>query len=365
MEETDFVPEADEQRIWMRSVEEQGRLDDSGLIYRNAQLTDYLNTLAQKVAPEGLNETVQIRVEVIKNPLLNAFAYPNGVIYVHTGFLTKMENEAQLVTLLTHELTHITHRHATQEFRRTKKTTGALATLGVLGTPFGVFGGLASILGAVGAKAAVSGYSRERETEADLCGLDLLVNAGYDPREAPKLFHILKQDLEEHDVEEPFFFGSHPRLEERIDNYTWAIEKKYSQTKGEIGAERFCAEVAPVLLVNAWFDLDMGRFGSALRSTERYLERNPKTAEAHFLMGEISRERAGSEDMVLAEESYKTAIRCDASYPEPHRGLGLVYYKSGRSQEAKIEFERYLELWPNASDRAYILQYIDQISIEQ
>jgi len=52
-EETEFVPEEDEQRIWVRSVEEQDRLEDSGLVYRNAHLNDYVNALAQRVAPQG------------------------------------------------------------------------------------------------------------------------------------------------------------------------------------------------------------------------------------------------------------------------------------------------------------------------
>src|ERR1051325_11577620 len=93
--------EEDEQRIWNRSQEEETLLDKSDIIYRDSTLTAYVNSIAQKLNT-NLSQSGQLmfRVQVIKDPLLNAFTYPNGVIYIHTGILAKMENEAQLATLL-------------------------------------------------------------------------------------------------------------------------------------------------------------------------------------------------------------------------------------------------------------------------
>ena len=71
--------------------------------------------------------------------------------------------------------------------------------------PFGGYGSLADLLGSIGAMAAVTGYSRELETEADKVGLDLMVQAGYDPAESPRLFEYLKKDVKEQDIKEPFF----------------------------------------------------------------------------------------------------------------------------------------------------------------
>ena len=65
--------------------------------------------------------------------------------------------------------------------------------------PFGAYGNLANLLGTVGAMAAVTGYSRELETEADNAGLVLMINAGYDPKEAPKLFiHLKRSRIDSH-----------------------------------------------------------------------------------------------------------------------------------------------------------------------
>src|SRR2546426_7325972 len=48
----------------------------------------------------------------MSDPTLNAFAMPNGRIYVHSGLLSRLDNEAQLATILGHEMTHVTSRHA-------------------------------------------------------------------------------------------------------------------------------------------------------------------------------------------------------------------------------------------------------------
>ena len=156
----------DERRLWNRSHEEQKRLDYSGYIYDDPILAAYVSGVAQNLIPEDFaNKGISIQVKIIKNPLLNAFAYPNGVIYVHTGILSKMETEAQLATILGHEISHVTHRHAIQNYRSVKNTTAVLATLQMTAIPFGVYGDLAQVLGQLGAAAAVTGYSRELETE--------------------------------------------------------------------------------------------------------------------------------------------------------------------------------------------------------
>ena len=349
----------DEGRLWNRSYEEQKKLDHSGYIYDDPVLTAYVNNVAQNLIPEDLaNKGLFIEVRIIRNPLLNAFAYPNGVIYIHTGILSKMENEAQLATILGHEMTHATHRHAIQNYRSVKNTTAILATIQVAAVPFGAYGDLASILGTLGAMAAVTGYSRELETEADEEGLNLLVMAGYDPKEAPRIFEQLKKDVEEQDIKEPFFFGTHPRLQERINNYNKFIKTRYATVEGKKGTEEFMQKITPVLLDNALLDLSMGRFSSAQRDIERFLQIDPQSAKAHYSLGELYRQRNEESDIKKAIDEYDLSVIYDPFYPAPHKSLGILYYKQGLEDKSRWEFERYLFLAPNAKDRGYIEQYI-------
>ena len=358
-----FKLQEDEGRIWNRSIEEQARLNRSDLIYDDAPLTAYVNEVAQNLVPEDVQEKgISIEVKIIKNPLLNAFAYPNGVIYVHTGILAKMDNEAQLATLLGHEMTHVTHRHAVQQFRTVKNTTAVLATIQMATVPFGVYGSLANVLGTVGAMASVTGYSRELETEADRVGMDLMAGAGYDPQETPKLFVYIKSDLEKNDVKEPFFFGSHPRLQERINNFNNFLKSSYAGKAGVKGDERFNNLIAPLLLDNAMMDLDMGRYSSAQEGVEKFLRMKPSSARGHFCLGEIYRQRGEKGDNQKAEAEYRQALSWDPNYPQPRKGLGIIYYKQGMSVKSTEEFQKYLQLLPDALDREYIRQYIEHLN---
>ncbi len=356
-----FVPEEDEKRLWNRSKEEQRRIARSGQLYEDAELNRYLNSVARKLLPENLKDDISVKVIIIKNPLLNAFAYPNGVIYVHTGILAKMENEDQLAALLGHEMTHVINRHGARNSRSVKNKSATFAGLQVAAIPFGVYGDIVSILGNLGAMAAVTGYSRDLEREADILGYSMMVNAGYDPYEAPKLFEHLKRDIEEQDIKEPFFFGSHPRLEERINSYHQLLEERNAEQVDVKKTDHFEEILARLVLDNAELDLCMGRFTSAEVGIRRSLKKDPENAKAHYCLGELYRERNCEGDKQAAEKAYIKATACDPKYPDPHKQLGIFYYKMGMKNKAITELVKYLKLSPHALDRKYIEQYIKEI----
>lgn len=349
--------EEDEQRLWKTVIEEQKRLDRSGNLYSNPVIANYVNEVVQKlVSPEIRSSPLTVQIKIVKNPLLNAFAYPNGVIYVHTGILARIENEAQLATLLGHELTHATHRHAVQAFRGMKRSSAALATLQMVTLPFGLFGAAATSLGAVGYVASVSGYSKGNEREADREGLALAVAAGYAPAEAPKLFEHLKHDLEYRNVDEPFFFGTHPRLEERVESYKEIIEERYASQSGEIGEDRYRRTMLPLFVDNARTDLAIGRFELAEESLNRAIQQQADHAEALYLLGEVARQRSGKGDLQRSEAWYRQAIAANAGYADPHKALGMLLLKRGDKVAATAELREYLQLAPEAPDRAHVEQ---------
>lgn len=350
----------DEKRIWSRSQEEAKRLDESGQLYGSRETVEYVNEVAQKLLPEALRERKEfdIRVRIIKNPLLNAFALSHGAIYIHTGMLAKLENEAQLATILAHEITHITHRHPVQHFRTIQNVSTAMAVLQMAALPAGHFGGLVGLLGAIGATAAVSGYSRSFEAEADANGLELTIDAGYDPSEAPKLFEYLQKELSDRKIEEPFFFGSHPKLQDRKENYDALIAKKFAGKTGRLVKGQYEEMINPLLLDNAEMDLALGRWSWAEEAIRRSIASRPDDPTGYHYLGKLFRRRADSGDHEKAEGSYRSAIERDESYAAPRRGLGLIYLKQGNAAKALVEFQNYLTLAPNAADRAYVEQYI-------
>jgi predicted Zn-dependent protease len=357
----DFRLEDDEKRLWQESKDEQTALNNSGLIYRDNELEDYLNEIAGKLQPPEILTRIPFRILIIKNPYLNAFAFPNGVIYVHTGILARMDNEAQLATLLAHEMTHSTHRHALRAFRNRKNKAVHLAAIqeGHIGCDGAV--DLLDLLGLTGCIAAVTGYCQELETEADRVGFGLVVRAGYDPREAPRLFEHLIKELAEEKIREAFFFGTHPKLRDRIENYKSLLTTRYQGKKPGIkNTEVFLAKVHKAILDNAFLDLKAGRFYTAQRGAEKYLNIKPNDPRAYYLLGEISRQRKKGNDTDRARAYYKKALSIEPSYPDPFRAIGLLYYKEGKKTLAKVSFESYLSLSPHAPDKAYIKQYLAQ-----
>ena len=357
----DFRDENDEKRLWQRSEDEQKVLNESGLIYKDRELNQYLNRIASSLQPPEILGRIPFKVMVIKSPYLNAFAFPNGVLYVHTGILAQMDNEAQLAALLGHEMTHCTHRHALRTLRHLKSKTGFLSGTQRALIRFGGMGDLVNLLGSLGSRAAVSGYSRDFETEADMVGLRLMAKAGYDPNEALKLFEHIKRELEQEKVKEPFFFGTHPKLQDRVESCNKFIGTHYqSEGPGIKNGDVFLTKLHKVILHNAGLSLKAGRFDAAQRGAEKYLTIKPNDARAYYLLGEIYRQRGKADDMKKAKTYYEKAISIDPAYPDPHKAIGLLYYKDGKKTLAKRSFEMCLSLSPQTADKAYIVGYLRQ-----
>lgn len=349
----------DEQMLWRQSEKEQKELDGSGLLYRDYELENYLNRIAKKMQANSIAPDFRFQIKVLKDSNLNAFAFPNGVIYLHTGILSRMDNEAQLAALLSHEITHCTHRHSLRVIRSISDRPAYLAAIQETLAKISMVQEVARVLGVTGSMAAVTGYTRELETEADLVGLDLTAKANYDARETLKLFDHLKQEIEAEGDREPFFFGTHPNVEQRIDNASkWLAERTTDTDKKIKNTEEFQHRIQEVVLTNVRLDLSLGRFEIARKTVENYLRTRPDDARAYFLYGEILRQRDRPDDAKTAAEYFRKSIALDPSLPGPHKAMGLILYKEGEMRLAKKYFESCLRLSPNDSDSAYIRRYL-------
>jgi predicted Zn-dependent protease len=361
--EQDLIAAEDEDRLWQRAAEEQAVFESSGIIYRDPALEDYLHQVADKLQPLEVRTKYNFRIRLIKDPHLNAFAFPNGVIYLHTGILSRLDNEAQLAVLLAHEMTHCTHRHALRAFSGLKNQNSLILSLKQAVARIASTGNLLELFGTTASMAAINGYAQHFETEADMVGLQLMAEAGYDPSEALKLFEHLRQELETENLEEPFFFATHPQLQKRIENCRGFLNRmKPLEAQGIKNTDKFLARIHRVLFYNASLDLKAGRFRAALRGAEKYLTLRKDDPKAYFLLGEILRQRGEEDDALRAKDFYERAISLDPSYPDPHKAIGLIYFKAGEWVLAKRSFESSLALSPHMHDRAYIRGYVKECS---
>ncbi len=334
-----FVMDRDERNLWREAAELDDRARKSGAVRADAALERYLLGVARKLLPRAALERLDVRVRVVESPALTAFVAPDGGVFVTMGLLARLENEAQLAVVLGHELVHAVNRHAIVEYRTFKSGAALAAAL-----PF--------FLGDLGMKAAVTGYSRDLEREADGEGLGLAAAAGYDAREGPRPFEHLAEWVKEEGIEEPFFFASHPRLEERIESLRALVATRHAgRGEGEVGARRYRAAVREVVLGAAQLDLAAGRFGAAERGARAYLELAPRSAEGWTLLGDAARQRGAADDALA---HYRTAVAQDAGCPEAQRGLGQALARRGDRSGARAALRTYLRLRPDAADRGWI-----------
>ena len=356
----------DEEILWQKSAAEQRLLESSQIIYQDAELEAYLNSVVVKLQSEAEVTDLQIRVKVIQNAYLNAFAYPNGIIYIHTGLLARMDNEVQLAAVLAHEIIHVTRRHALRAFRHFKDRRSFLTHIQqALRTHTGLQK-LAGNVGFTGSLAAVSGYARELEAEADRLGIELMIRAGYDPKDALSLFEHLISECEPEGSEEPFFFGKRARVREQIDQLRNLADDRYPP-KGAANknTELFLAKLGRLYLDNARLDIRLGRFQAARRGIEKFLRIKPDNTRAYFLLGESYRQQGQDSDLSKALVHYNRAIILDPKFAAPHKAIGLIHYKKGQRALAKKFFESCLQLSPNTPDKAYIKGYLRQFTLSE
>lgn len=390
-----FQPLADEQSLWEQSREEEKKLLENVTLYEDPLLEDYLEKVVSRLNPPGMaaNDAVRYSVHVVEDPTLNAFAYPHGSLYVHTGLLARMENEDELATVFGHEMTHVENRHMLRYQRSAiNKQIGlsiaAVAAAVVLageeadaysagdwarGARIGVLGDLLVGLGLqLAFLASVNGYGRNLELEADEGAFHKLAAAGYDVRESPKLYQALMDDHGEPSKMEGFFFGSHPQLKDRVQNaQKFAAQVAPASTEGAQAAppapsEEFLRRIRPVIRDDARLNIENGRLKLAESQLERVIREMPKDPESHLLMGrlhlaqaEAAKDPAVQEDLrKQAEESLREALYLDPDRAPAHRELGLLLYRNEAYREACDHFRKYAELAPDEDDTGRIEDYV-------
>ena len=335
----------DEHNLWAESEQFDRALARSGKVFDDPALNAYLQDIMNRLYPEFGGK---IRVRALGSASLNAFALPNGSVYINTGLLARLQNEAQLATVLAHEGAHFVHRHSFQQAEHTKNAAVFAMVVGMAGIP---------LLGDIAALSSMMGFSREHENEADSIGYQRLVRAGYAASEAAKTFEHLIAEIKALEINEPFFFASHPKLQDRVDSFT---ELSRDARNGQTGHETFVLATKKLRLYALQEDLDAYRYKQLILVLEDTRRRREYPPEASFYLGEAYRLRAQDGDSEKSEREYTLSTELSPEFAPAHRALGIMRYRQGRLAEATQHFRHYLQLAPNALDRDYIEAYLKE-----
>lgn len=215
-------------------------------VIKDPVLTAYVNRVGQRLVSsrEAQDSGFPFTFEVVADPSINAFALPGGPMFINTGLLRAVDNEAQLAGVMGHEMSHVILRHGTNQASKSQLIQ-LPAILGAEMTGSSMLGKLAQVGIGLGANSVLLKFSRNAESQADLMGSHLMAEAGYDPVQMARFFEKLNA---EGGQQAPQFLSDHPNPENREKAIEAEVQRlpaqNYSYQTGDF--QRMKQEVARI-----------------------------------------------------------------------------------------------------------------------
>lgn len=346
------------------------------LKYNDPFLQEYVNELGQSLVPSETPEGVLFSFRVVNVREPNAMALPDGRIFVTSGLLTFINNEAQLAFVLGHEIGHVVERHYAKGIReaRNRARIGALVGAGLGGFIGGLTKGKNGAVGGAVAGAAVgfvvaqvtmNNYSRQQEDEADRRGIMLALDRKFDAKEATVMFQRLAATFGDQDKFTNALWGRHSRNVERVENVDrllgGELATRYNGLRGKgdlsLGSAQMQLFTSAMIRDTAIsymeeddrYDLAKG----LLEQIAPIRARDPKTlwalGKVYKTVGRTDADRSKALDLL------QQAVRLDerGRFPVIRRDYGLMQARMGNTAGA-VE-----------SLKSYILNQMELTSAEQ
>jgi predicted Zn-dependent protease len=212
-----------------------GRQADSAVItsiglYADPVWQRYIQQFGARIAATSERPGLPWTFRVVDDAAVNAFALPGGFIYVTRGLLAHVTSEAELASVVGHEIGHVTARHTAAEMSKQQLIGLGLAAGSMASSQVAKYAGTASqALGILYLK-----FSRDDESQADQLGLRYMRRASYDPRQMPEVFRMLERlSAADGGSRLPTWLETHPSPANRvtaINNQIAALPQDFSGT---------------------------------------------------------------------------------------------------------------------------------------
>jgi len=216
--------------------------------YDDPEWQSYIQTLGSKIAATSERPDLDWTFTVLDDPVVNAMALPGGYIYVNRGILADFNSEAELASVLGHEIGHVTARHSVEQMSRAQLAQLGLGVAAIASEDFRQYAGLASQgLGILFLK-----FTRDDENQSDTLGLRYMVRAGYDPYQMPKVFNTLDRESQAQGLRAtPEWMSTHPDPGNRVERINARIgQLSPEQRQGTIGRESYLRRLEGLVFGN-------------------------------------------------------------------------------------------------------------------
>ncbi|NDJ20496.1 M48 family metalloprotease [Nostoc sp. B(2019)] len=201
-------------------------------LYRNQNVNRYVNQIGQKLAANSTRPDIPYTFQVVQDESVNAFATMGGYVYVTTGLLKAADNEAQLASVIAHEIGHIASRHSIEQMRQRAIARGVATAAGLE----------RSTAVQIGVDLALRRpNSRQDEFEADQKGLRTLGRAGY---AQSAMIAFMQKLLQQRSL--PSFLSTHPATSDRITALKSEIDSQKTYGGGGLNNAVYEAKIQPL-----------------------------------------------------------------------------------------------------------------------
>lgn len=352
--------DSDEAGLWMVMDKAENEYRTAGNRINDQDLNDYLQDIVCRLAPEYCED---LRVYVLQVPYFNASMAPNGVLLIWSGLLLRTTNEAQLASVIGHEIGHYLRRHSLQRLHDVVNTSSALVIVQLAAAVAGV--GAAGDLAYLAAISSLQAYSRDQEREADGYGLAFMARAGYDPHEAGDLWEKVIQEVEA-SKDKNFsllLFDSHPPGRERMAALNELSDRIVARGNDfSMDEESFREHLLPFRYRFLQDEMHLRDFARTEVLLDQLIEDGASLGELYYFKGELYRLRGEENDLDRALAAYEKAINEAEFPPETLRAQGLLYMEKGESARARAFLQEYLVLKPDCVDREMIIYMLSKES---
>ena len=322
-------PVTKEREFSLVSEEEEVRIGDQAYPvytqmsegeFQDPGLQAYVSAVGKQLAAASHRPDLDYEFNVVNDSAINAYALPGGKISFTRGLLTQMTNEAQMASVLGHEVGHVTARHSAAGMTR-QKVAGALTTVGAVALEVAGVQGSEMILqgGMIATNLVLQKYSRDQERQSDQLGMQYMTALRYNPEGMVQTMEILDASHQRDPSAVESLFQSHPLTSERIS------------TAHQLSAAQ----------------------DAALRVPENLREKPFRTATAHLKAVAPAYEKMDEGKAALAAGDAPNAVKLlrEATGMAPDQALiwafrGAAEVKAGDAAIGLASAEKAVELYP-------------------
>lgn len=339
--------------------------------YRDERLKAYLKGLVLNIHKASHRPNLPVDFAIQDSSVPNAWAIP-GYVVMTRGLLANLNNEAEFVYVMGHEMGHVSARHSASQMSKGMLTQMLLGGAGIAlaGTDYS---DAALTLGSLGGSLLLLKYSRSDELEADRLGVQYMTRLGYDSHNAlnaqrniEKIGNDYVRSIGQEPSEQSFFqdlLSTHPRTSVRVEEMQNIINSTpRQQIRGDgTNRQQFQSATADIRKMHSvytnYYDkgvrsLKKDNLPEATGYAQKALAQDQKRAPFHALNGFIMLKRKNYSE---AEKSFQQALRIDPSYQPAVRGMGAKSYFQGNYTESVQYLRRSLTLFPEDLSSFYFL----------